>query len=181
VVWLDTSNLDRARETRKETSFVNEGEVDAIVELLKAFERAPGYLEKLRTRAGADQNPIGIICMYSAQRDALLRRLSKALLSSGTRQAIKVDTVDAYQGHENVVVIVSLVRNNPGEDQGFLRQPERVNVAFSRAQDKLLVVGAARMWSGSASMTPLGRVLERVKRADNPNEVRLVDAKELVR
>ncbi|MGK3998862.1 AAA domain-containing protein [Sorangium sp. So ce1024] len=187
VVWLDTSNLDGAREMRKETrfangketSFLNEGEVDAIVELLKAFERAPGYLENLQRKASPDGKPIGIICMYAAQRDALLRRLSKALISPRTRQAIKVDTVDAYQGHENVVVIVSLVRNNPREQQGFLEQPERVNVAFSRAQDKLVVVGAARMWSGNASTTPLGRVLERLKRANRSDEVRLVDAKEL--
>lgn len=180
VVWVDTSALDRSRETPKDLSYINDGEIDIIVELLKTFERQPAYLDKLLKRAAGDGSPIGIICMYSAQRDALLRRLSKALLSARLRQLIKVDTVDGYQGHQNVLVIVSLVRNNPGARQGFLQRPERVNVALSRAQDKLVIVGAAHMWTGAASDSALGRVLDRVRRSEKPDEVRLIDARELV-
>ncbi len=179
VVWLDTSRLEGARETPREHSYTNDGEIDIIIELLKTLERQDGYLESLVSRAAGEGPPIGIICMYSAQRDALYRRLSKALLSARLRQLVRVDTVDAYQGHQNVVVIVSLVRNNVGDRQGFLLGPERVNVALSRAQDKLVIVGAAQMWSSPGS--PLGRVLGRIVQTEAPNEVRLVDARELVR
>jgi superfamily I DNA and/or RNA helicase len=42
---------------------------------------------------------------------------------------------------ERPVVIVSMVRNNHQGDVGFANKPERVNVAFSRAQELLVIVG----------------------------------------
>lgn len=42
---------------------------------------------------------------------------------------------------ERPVVIVSMVRNNNKGDVGFAKKSERVNVAFSRAQELLVIVG----------------------------------------
>ena len=57
-----------------------------------------------------------------------------------------VRTVDSVQGREAEVVLVSLVRNNSHsgvqEAIGFLEEPERVNVMFSRARRLLVIVGA---------------------------------------
>jgi hypothetical protein len=56
-----------------------------------------------------------------------------------------VGTVDSFQGSEADLVIVSLVRNNPGAGfgaLGFLRDSRRMNVALSRAKHQLIVVGS---------------------------------------
>lgn len=54
-------------------------------------------------------------------------------------------TVDSFQGAEADVVIVSLVRNNtmpPDAALGFLSDPSRLNVLFSRAKCLLVLVGS---------------------------------------
>ena len=55
--------------------------------------------------------------------------------------SIRTGTVDIFQGMERPVIIVSTVCNNIRGDIGFAKEPERVNVAFSRAQELLIVVG----------------------------------------
>jgi len=79
------------------------------------------------------------------------------------RGLVKIDTVDSYQGKENRIVIVSTVRNHPDGSPGFLRSPNRVNVAMSRAMERLFVVGSTRMWRGKNAALPLGRVLSKIE------------------
>ena len=55
--------------------------------------------------------------------------------------------MDRFQGQEREVIIVSLVRSqkahiNSGNE--FFRKYERINVAFSRAQKLLFIVGSER-------------------------------------
>ncbi|MEH1781850.1 MAG: AAA domain-containing protein [Nostoc sp.] len=57
-----------------------------------------------------------------------------------------IGTVDRFQGMERPVVIVSMVRNNRG-DVGFAKKTERVNVAFSRAQELLVIVGCHSLFT----------------------------------
>jgi hypothetical protein len=54
-------------------------------------------------------------------------------------------TVDSFQGNQADIVVVSLVRQNhkpPGEGLGFLKEPARMNVLFSRAESLLVLVGS---------------------------------------
>ena len=51
---------------------------------------------------------------------------------------------------ERPVVIVSMVRNNSKGDVGFAKKPERVNVAFSRAQELLAIVGCHDLFTQQA-------------------------------
>jgi AAA domain-containing protein/nuclease-like protein len=180
VVWVDTSALPRAfEEPGREESFLNGAEIDAVLAILKAFAKRDGYLDRLEQRASGEAPPIGIVCMYSAQKHALMHRLSRtAEVPQRLRRMLKVDTVDAYQGRQNVVVIVSMVRHNREQQQGFLARPERVNVAMSRAQDKLVIVGAAQMWRRRNAESPLGRVLSRIDDAQS-DRVTVLSAKEL--
>ncbi|MBF0494848.1 MAG: AAA family ATPase, partial [Candidatus Omnitrophica bacterium] len=56
----------------------------------------------------------------------------------------EVETVDSAQGAENKVVILSLVRSNRGGEIGFMGTDDglqRLNVAFSRAQEKFILIG----------------------------------------
>ena len=59
-------------------------------------------------------------------------------------------SIDAFQGQEADMVVVSLVRSNPQQEYGFLADSRRLNVAFTRARKKLLVVGDSATWGSDA-------------------------------
>jgi superfamily I DNA and/or RNA helicase len=48
---------------------------------------------------------------------------------------------DNYQGEENDIIILSLVRSNPEKKIGFLKTHNRICVALSRARCGLFVIG----------------------------------------
>ena len=58
------------------------------------------------------------------------------------RKQITVNTVDAFQGQERDVVMVSLVRSNEQGQIGFLSDLRRMNVAITRARFKLIILGS---------------------------------------
>jgi len=72
---------------------------------------------------------LGIVTPYRNQTDALQKAFN------GTE--IKADTVDKFQGRENTVIIISTVDN---EISDFTDNPNRLNVAVSRAIEQLIVV-----------------------------------------
>ncbi|MBM3226023.1 MAG: hypothetical protein FJZ47_19815, partial [Candidatus Tectomicrobia bacterium] len=54
-----------------------------------------------------------------------------------------IDTVERLQGAERDVVIVSLTTSDPDAlESPFLNNPNRFNVAITRARQKLIVVGS---------------------------------------
>ena len=71
------------------------------------------------------------------------------------REKLRIGSVDSFQGKEFDVVILSTVRSNDMNRNhenykkvfGFLTLSNRLNVAFSRAQKLLIVVGDADMFS----------------------------------
>ncbi len=54
---------------------------------------------------------------------------------------VKVTSVDNYQGEENDIILLSLVRSNKNNEIGFLGNFNRVCVAFSRAKIGFYVIG----------------------------------------
>jgi len=59
-------------------------------------------------------------------------------------------SIDAFQGQEADMVVVSLVRSNSNKEYGFLADARRLNVAFTRARKKLLVVGDSSTWGNNS-------------------------------
>lgn len=56
---------------------------------------------------------------------------------------LEVSTVDRFQGRDKSCIIVSLVRSNEeGKVGGLLKDWRRINVAFTRAKKKLILVGS---------------------------------------
>mmetsp|Transcript_26821 Transcript_26821/g.41807 ORF Transcript_26821/g.41807 Transcript_26821/m.41807 type:complete len:105 (+) Transcript_26821:1713-2027(+) len=51
---------------------------------------------------------------------------------------VKISTVDAFQGAERKYIILTTVRTM---ESGFMRSPNRINVALTRAMNQLFVVG----------------------------------------
>ena len=101
--------------------------------------------------------------MYSAQRTRIQEAFSRRPWDINFRNLVRIETVDSYQGKENTIVIVSLVRCNGTGDQGHVRIPNRCNVALSRAKERLFIVGARRMWGAVAKRWPMRKVLDEIE------------------
>lgn len=164
VTWIDTSDAGReSYDHPKHPGFDNAYEAREIIELLRSICTSGNFIEALMQDSAEDEKPIGVICMYAEQERVLLRLLSEQDWATGYRRLIKIDTVDSYQGKENRIIIVSTTRNNSRYEQGFLGSRERVNVAISRAMDRLVIVGAARMWRDRHQNSPMGKVLAHIE------------------
>jgi len=85
-----------------------------------------------------------VIAMYASQ----VNRLSSAL--KGIVPPDDIESVDAFEGRESDAVILSLVRSNDRAAIGFLNDPNRVNVAISRAKKLLVIVGDSKTVIGGA-------------------------------
>lgn len=86
---------------------------------------------------------ITILTFYNGQRREILRQIRRSGLAElrECEQQIKLVTVDAYQGEENGIVILSLVRSNIKQNIGFLENMNRVSVSLSRAQRGFYMFG----------------------------------------
>lgn len=54
-------------------------------------------------------------------------------------------TIDGFQGREADVILFTTVRSNAERDIGFLDDPRRVNVAWTRAKCARIVIGDREM------------------------------------
>jgi superfamily I DNA and/or RNA helicase len=102
-------------EGREGGSKFNSKEIDVCIEITRDLKR---YL---------NPKEIGIISPYVAQRKKIAEKVK-----------VEVDTVDAFQGREKDVVIFSITSTG---EMRFVSNPNRLNVAFTRARRKLIVVG----------------------------------------
>jgi len=59
-----------------------------------------------------------------------------------------------------------------------LRLPNRINVAMSRAMERLVIVGATSMWQGKNETKPLGQVLKKVEALRAGDRAAIVRAQE---
>ncbi|GAB1543483.1 hypothetical protein NUACC21_61580 [Scytonema sp. NUACC21] len=134
IVWIKTPVEQGFAEQREGTSRVNPKEVDIIEKLCEQMENAWSS----KVAAGQPPKEVGIITFYGAQFRLLKDRIETGKFPSLN---IRTGTVDIFQGMERPVIIVSTVCNNSRKDIGFAKEPERVNVAFSRAQELLVIVG----------------------------------------
>ncbi|KAK9453014.1 P-loop containing nucleoside triphosphate hydrolase protein [Dipodascopsis uninucleata] len=141
VVWVDTQGGDfPENEERDLESGVLDGlyaglgesrynDLEAwatVIEVRKLLER------------GVKPGDIGVIAPYSAQVSLLRSRLSQ---ERGEQQDLEISTVDAFQGREKEVIVMSLVRSNDKGEVGFLGDERRLNVAMTRPKRQLRLIG----------------------------------------
>jgi superfamily I DNA and/or RNA helicase len=126
VALIDTAGADHneALEPDGESRF-NEGEVQVVQRKVEQL-----------CEAGLAPAQISIIAPYSAQ-----VRLLRDRLKTQVEQGLEIGSIDGFQGRENEVVIISLVRSNDTGEIGFLADTRRMNVALTRARRKLIVIG----------------------------------------
>lgn len=102
---------------------------------------------------------IGVICPYKAQA-ALINKLLESQVSAGADFAdelasVQISTVDAFQGAEKDVIILSTCRAEKDGSSfysgvgGFLESPYRLNVSLTRGKRHLFILGCAPLMMSS--------------------------------
>ena len=163
MTWIDTSASSANREIRPPgtTTRHNQAEIDAVILILEHIASDESLVEQLAK--GDDETPIGVICTYAGQKRHMEMAWARHAWDSRFRRLVRIDTVDSYQGKENAIVILSLVCSNPHRDIGHVGSPNRCNVAVSRAKERLIIVGAKRMWESVPLASPMASVLTYMK------------------
>jgi DNA polymerase III delta prime subunit len=141
MVFIDTSTLpleqrqevdSKRNESRLKnvvrTGYSNPVEAALIADLAAFYEQ-----EKL--------NWI-VIVPYRAQAQRIRQEL-KRRLSTHDDLDERISTVDSFQGGECARVLYSFTRSNSWHGIGFLNELRRLNVAITRAQEQLVLVGDA--------------------------------------
>lgn len=149
-------------------------------------KRVAQEVKRLLNELPADMS-LGVITFYAAQRDAIFEALARLGLSEKSEQGwrvlpafatsstgaerLRIGTVDAFQGKEFDVVLLSSVRSNramvslPAKTDeadeaferqasgryGHLRSANRLNVAMSRQRRLLVAVGDEQMFRGEVA------------------------------
>ncbi|KAK2624874.1 hypothetical protein QTJ16_006067 [Diplocarpon rosae] len=116
---------------------------------LMEAEMVAGFFNYLKLN-GVDPSKITILTFYNGQRKLIIKTLKQHV---GLRDVVyfKVFTVDSYQGEENDVILLSLVRSNNSMGIGFLDNKNRLVVALSRARRGLYLFGNAVTLTGAES------------------------------
>lgn len=100
-----------------------------------------GQLKEIQTRLSKEV----AVVVEERDREALVSHNIgySATPKRSMQQAVRVATVDNFQGEQAKVVIISLVRSNDEQKLGFLKFPNRINVMLSRAQHGMYIIGNA--------------------------------------
>lgn len=133
LVWLSTAVRPDRKEEKISDSYRNTCEAKIIFEQLLEIDEELGELKLKKETA--------IIAGYRGQRDRLTRLYESDYKARFHNMSIEINTVDAFQGRETDIVFYSIVRSNDNGKLGFLKDVRRLNVAFSRARELLVVVG----------------------------------------
>ena len=171
VWWLDHQMPEDLPDPRSSmaTSCSNAYEVEMVVGLVEYLVQSNEY----------DYKDITILTPYNGQLAALTDRFqgmcslwlsdqdrdtlieegfldSEAVLGGKCQvpmsSMLKLATIDNFQGEESRVVILTTVRSNYEGRVGFLRTPNRINVACSRARDGFYIVGNATLMRSCVGM-----------------------------
>lgn len=136
----------KGRESKAENSasLCNFSEARVVLEVVT---------DLLRRNPELKGDDIGIVTPYAGQQ-ILLEKMLHNETSDARKQArsmlemrsselgcIDIHTVDGFEGREKKVILFSTVRTNAQGYVGFLADSRRLNVALTRAQSALFVVG----------------------------------------
>ena len=125
LFFIDHDNLE-SEGTIDDCSHSNEHEVNYLAALCH-------YL----LQQNYTPSQITVLVTYSGQ----LLKMRKKIKEDPSCQDVRVCTVDNFQGEENDIILLSLVRSNESNNVGFLKEENRVCVALSRAKHGLYCIG----------------------------------------
>lgn len=139
LVFLDVRPQEELQQLHNSNAKSNDREAHAIRTVVQ------GLLAR-----GIQEEDIGIIAPFRAQVANVRRHLFGSDEASGWQgippeTPMLIDTVDRFQGGERTVIIMSFTIAQPPSTTSplreFLTNPNRLNVALTRAKCKLILVG----------------------------------------
>ena len=125
----------------RNVTFINHYETESNIEIMKSksnLHEATFLVALCRyfLQQGYKPNQITILTGYSGQIIQL-----KQLMPKNLYDGVRVAAIDNFQGEENDIILLSLVRSNDDDKIGFLGIENRICVALSRAKQGLYVTG----------------------------------------
>ena len=156
-IWVDVGD-------GKTVKNYNDKEVDVLSEHLKRFLD----FAKNNPQPEGKKWSVAVLTFYRGQETKLRESLRKI---TGKTNAvsdfnideinIKLHTVDKFQGHEADIVFLSMVQTTR---DGFLDNPNRLNVAITRAKFQLVIFGKYEYFSRKSQSEDLKQLAEQTER-----------------
>lgn len=153
VMWYSTHGLPNRGERKQGQSFRNPAEVSAIRNVLQRLQ----FVVKAQKR----NISVAVIAGYTAQVEALHDMASQGVAEWPDLE-VTCNSVDAFQGRQADVCIYSVVRSNEANSLGFLKEQPRLNVALSRGESALVIVGDQVFCRSVRGRNPFKRVIEHI-------------------
>ncbi|XP_073897662.1 5'-3' DNA helicase ZGRF1 isoform X3 [Castor canadensis] len=128
--WLPTLcfyNVKGLEQIERDSSFHNMAEAAFALKLIQSL-----------MASGIAGSMIGVITLYKSQMHKFCHLLSAVDFDHPDLKTVQVSTVDAFQGAEKEIIILSCVRTR---QVGFIDSEKRMNVALTRGRRHLLIVG----------------------------------------
>ncbi|KAL9598762.1 MAG: hypothetical protein Q9219_004259 [cf. Caloplaca sp. 3 TL-2023] len=171
LFWLDHNNKEDAARSDQEHSFskTNSWEVEMVAALVSHLVRQGvyrsediavltpylGQLQRLKQRLRSSfailvgDRDLQDLEAKGLEEDADTNTAKRPTEPTGSVRkttllsALRLATVDNFQGEEAKIIIVSLVRCNDSRKCGFLKTSNRINVLLSRARHGMYIFGSA--------------------------------------
>ena len=119
-------------EGAQRNSRYNKGEAKACAAILRL----------LQLKAKNSSLSVAVMSPYRRQVTEIRRQLQEARLLD-----LQVSSIDAFQGREVDVALLSCVRSGKERNLGFVSDVRRMNVALTRARRSLIVLGNSSVLS----------------------------------
>lgn len=142
MIFLNTDNVG-TKESWKNERIQNLGEAEIVRQTVEAF-----------CESGVPESDMGVITVYRSQLKILQQGLRQ-------RKGVEVLTADRFQGRDKNCIIISLVRaNEKGVVGDLLRDWRRLNVTFTRAKSKLIIVGSGNTLETAEALNGFLKLIE---------------------
>lgn len=163
ILLVSTSRESDRKEQDLVPGFANPGEARVVRGIVQ------GLLRNARKRR-KENFSIVILTPYIGQTTTIEQAIAE-LRSEARSIEMSVHTVHTYQGRQADIAIYSCVRT---EDLGFTSDPRLLNVAISRGQGGLIIVGDTRFLEGNRSSAAYRDIIRHIK--SNPVSCKMLEA-----
>ncbi len=148
---LTNDPLDRIIDPEKPVVLVRANHHGCGQESIIEAEIMACLAHRLLNKYGLQKEQLALISPHRAQNNRITRRLTELLGGGGSDDLPLIDTVERIQGAEREVILFGFTCSDPDQVLGeFLNNPNRFNVAITRARLKLIVVGSETFFSAVA-------------------------------
>ncbi len=146
---LSSDPLDRILDPEKPVVLVRADHHGCGQESIIEAEIMARLAHRLLSKYGLHKEQLALISPHRAQNNRITRRLTELL--GGSDDLPLIDTVERIQGAEREVILFGFTCSDPDQVLGeFLNNPNRFNVAITRARHKLIVVGSETFFTAVA-------------------------------